>query len=128
MIKDIANRMFNINSNDKEDNKGGYENIFSGYYAITDPKDGILKFFRIKIPKDGKWKNHIFLSIQASHDFFPIKNKEYRNIILNEIRKDPIGASQRYGRDIGSCGICGLTLTNEESRERGIGPYCWSKM
>ena len=28
----------------------------------------------------------------------------------------------------GSCGHCGRTLTNEESRARGIGPICAGKM
>jgi hypothetical protein len=30
----------------------------------------------------------------------------------------------RYGMLIGKCGVCGRTLTDEESRANGIGPVC----
>jgi len=31
----------------------------------------------------------------------------------------------RYGQEIGSCGRCNRRLTDDLSRERGIGPECW---
>jgi hypothetical protein len=37
-------------------------------------------------------------------------------------------SSTRYGRELGICGVCGRTLTNEDSRQRGIGPICASKL
>lgn len=36
----------------------------------------------------------------------------------------PREAMLRYGREIGECGHCGRTLTNDESRAVGIGPRC----
>lgn len=36
----------------------------------------------------------------------------------------PRDAMLRYGREIGECGHCGRTLTNDESRAVGIGPRC----
>lgn len=36
-------------------------------------------------------------------------------------------AMLRYGRLIGACGHCGRTLTNQESRDAGIGPVCITK-
>ena len=33
-------------------------------------------------------------------------------------------AMRRYGREIGECGHCGRTLTNDASRAAGIGPVC----
>ncbi len=33
-------------------------------------------------------------------------------------------AMVRYGREIGSCGHCGRTLTKKSSRDAGIGPKC----
>lgn len=33
-------------------------------------------------------------------------------------------AMLRFGQELGSCGHCGRTLTNQASRERGIGPVC----
>lgn len=44
--------------------------------------------------------------------------------VLNVISTDPGGAAAAYGHLIGKCGICGRGLTNDESRERGIGPVC----
>lgn len=40
------------------------------------------------------------------------------------IAADPKAAMLRYGRELGECGHCGRTLTNDESRARGIGPVC----
>jgi len=37
---------------------------------------------------------------------------------------DPNGGRIEYGIEIGSCGICGKTLTDERSRWYGIGPDC----
>jgi hypothetical protein len=44
--------------------------------------------------------------------------------ILDRIAADPVGAAERYGLEIGKCGICHRTLTNDISRARGIGPVC----
>lgn len=40
------------------------------------------------------------------------------------IAAGPKEAMLRFGREIGSCGHCGRTLTNDESRAYGIGPVC----
>lgn len=40
------------------------------------------------------------------------------------IDADPKEAMLRFGREIGECGHCGRTLTNDDSRARGIGPVC----
>jgi hypothetical protein len=36
-------------------------------------------------------------------------------------------SSIRYGLELGHCGRCGRELTNEASREAGIGPICAGK-
>lgn len=104
----------------------GKEKLIPGFYAVNDPLDGILKFYKISIPKKGKWLGYIFVSVQASSDFYPIKNREHREAIINEILKNPLECMKRYGREIGSCAICGRTLTDDLSRDRGIGPICWN--
>src|SRR5688500_6062232 len=40
------------------------------------------------------------------------------------IAADPKTALLRFGQELGSCGHCGRDLTNQESREFGIGPTC----
>lgn len=100
--------------------------LISGYYAIKDPKDDILKFYKIDVPTKGKWANYTFVSVQASEDLYPIKDRYHREQILNAIEQDPIESLKRYGIEIGRCSICGRTLTDQISRQRGIGPICWS--
>lgn len=36
----------------------------------------------------------------------------------------PVEAMLKYGQEIGECGHCGRTLTNDESRAFGMGPKC----
>lgn len=40
------------------------------------------------------------------------------------IAADPKAAMMRYGQELGECGHCYRTLTNDESRALGIGPRC----
>lgn len=47
--------------------------------------------------------------------------------LLAEIAEDPKGAAIAYGKATGSCGICGKTLTKQESIDAGIGPWCAGK-
>jgi hypothetical protein len=47
--------------------------------------------------------------------------------ILARIAVNPRAAMQRYGQEIGACGRCGLTLTNDTSRALGLGPECAAK-
>jgi hypothetical protein len=99
----------------------------AGRYAVTDPDDGVLKFYHVDKPTDGKWAGYTFVSVRASDDLHAIRNG-YRHRILNEIAKDPQSAMLRFGVELGHCGHCGRTLTNEESRALGIGPVCRQKM
>lgn len=95
--------------------------IPAGRYAIEE--DGELHFFKVDHGK-GKWDGFTFLSIQASDDEYPIKNRDRKTAILQAIGADPRAAMARYGHEIGRCGVCGATLTDADSRARGIGPIC----
>jgi len=95
----------------------------AGYYAI-DHKDTLM-FYRVTRPTEGKWIGWCFVDVQASAEFYPIKNLDEKRAILQAILDSPPrAAAERYGQEIGNCGICGRTLTNQESREVGIGPIC----
>lgn len=97
-----------------------------GRYAIE--VDGVVKFYKVDRPTEGKWAGYVFVKVQASDDTFPIRNREAKAAILATIAKDPKEAMLRYGREIGACGHCGRTLTDEASRARGIGPICAGKV
>jgi Family of unknown function (DUF6011) len=101
-----------------------WPDIPAGRYAVVDPMDDVLKFYHVDKPTEGKWAGYTFLNVRASDEMYPIKNTEHKKSIMAEIAKDPKEASMCYGRELGHCGICGRTLTDEDSRERGIGPIC----
>ncbi len=94
----------------------------ASYYAVE--LEGTLRFFRVK---RGYKKGVFFVDVQASDELHSVRSYASKQVILNAIAQDPKAAMERYGSEIGSCGYCHRTLTNELSRERGIGPECWGK-
>lgn len=99
-----------------------------GRYAV-EGEDGTLKFYQVDRPTEGKWKGYVFVKVQASDELHPIRGRAAREAILAKIAEaGPEQASKRYGHEIGACGVCGRTLTDETSRANGIGPICASKM
>jgi hypothetical protein len=101
--------------------------VEAGRYALVDT-DGVVKFYVVDRPTDGKWAGYTFLSAQASDEKHPIRNRETKQRILAEIAADPMGALTRYGIELGRCGVCGRTLTDEMSRATGIGPDCAARL
>lgn len=95
--------------------------VADGRYAVE--HEGTLKFFKVKNGQRG----FVFLDRQASDDLYPIKNRATKAEILALIAADPHAALVRYGRELGVCGRCGRTLTDEASRAAGIGPICIDK-
>lgn len=93
----------------------------AGRYAIE--IGGKVGFFRVDRPEDGKWAGRTFVKEQASEEFYPVRGPR-RNEVLTAIAADPRAAMIRYGHELGRCGNCGRTLTDEISREMGIGPDC----
>lgn len=98
------------------------DDVPAGRYAIEE--DGVLKFFRVDRPQDGKWAGWVFLKIQASDELYRVTNRDRCEFIYKAIAADPRAASVRYGRELGHCGICGRTLTDPDSIANGIGPVC----
>jgi Family of unknown function (DUF6011) len=105
---------------DAEEQRG----VPDGRYAVENPTTGILQFYVVRTPGQGRWCGYTFVDVQASDETYPLKNREARLAVLAAIAVDPAEASMRYGREIGRCGVCGRTLTNEVSRDLGIGPVC----
>lgn len=104
----------------------------AGRYAVTGD-DGTTDFYRVDRPTEGRWDGYIFVKLllggphgNPREERIPMRNVQ---TILDKIAKaGPKAASIRYGKELGSCGVCGRTLTNPESIERGIGPVCSDKM
>jgi hypothetical protein len=100
-----------------------------GRYAVTG-EDGTTDFYRVDKPTEGKWKGYTFvkLGLGGPHGGeLEWKRVSFKNTatILGKIAEDgPEAAAKRFGKEIGRCGMCGRTLTNPDSIERGIGPVC----
>lgn len=101
-----------------------FENVPDGRYAIDNASGkGDTVFYKVWTRRDGSRG----VDLQVSEDFISVRRSDVEGI-LKRIEKDVEGALARYGKEIGACGICGRTLTNEASRERGIGDRCASKL
>lgn len=99
----------------------------AGRYAVR--VEGVVKFYKVDRPTEGRWKGYTFVAAQASDDLHPIRARHAREAVLASIAEAGIEASMAlYGRELGKCGHCGRTLTDEESRAYGIGPVCRGKM
>lgn len=103
--------------------KESLPDVPEGRYAID--IDDTVKFYRVDRPTEGRWAGFVFLKVQASDDYHPIRNTETKKRVLQAIMDaGPAEAARRYGIELGSCGVCGRTLTDEISRAYGIGPIC----
>jgi hypothetical protein len=96
--------------------------VADGRYAVE--HEGTLKFYRVK---NGHRAGFVFLDVQASDDWYGIRNLTSIREILALIAIDPNAAQVRYGQKIGRCYRCNRTLTDQVSRDLGIGPDCRTK-
>ena len=97
-----------------------------GYYAVPSRTgNNDLDFFSVDRPSEGRWAGYVFVKrVIGGHVDTPVRGTEAR-MALEAIVEQGISESQAlYGREIGRCGVCNRTLTDELSREIGIGPTC----
>ncbi|AWY06555.1 hypothetical protein HOT45_gp54 [Gordonia phage Trine] len=102
----------------------------AGRYALettTEDATNTVAFYRVDRPTEGKWAGRTFLKLLRSDDEVAVRGASAK-AILDRIAADPEAASKRFGQEIGECGVCGRTLTNDASREAGIGPKCQETM
>lgn len=109
--------------------------LADGCYAAPD-RNGELMFFRIERPASGRWSGWVLVDQILGGDNkrpqgYQRPGGVYRGPVehlLAAVPADPIGASARYGRELGVCGLCGRTLTVAGSRAMGIGPTCAKRL
>lgn len=100
-----------------------FEFVPDGRYAIDNASGKGIVFYKVWTRRNGSRG----VDLQISDDYVPVRRSDIAGI-LNRIGKDVRGAFARYGQEIGACGVCGRTLTDETSREIGIGPICRNKI
>ncbi len=100
-----------------------------GRYALQNQGGGAnsIQFYHVERPDKGRWAGKTFVKQQLGPAVERLPMAQQRAALLR-ISADPVGASQLYGRKLGVCGVCGLALTNEDSRAYGIGPVCRKNM
>ena len=91
-----------------------------GRYAVL-TNDGHYAFYRV-------WNGDRAVCVyqQISDDEQRVARDTARGV-LAKIADDLKEAACAYGREIGVCGVCGITLTNPISIARGMGDKCASK-
>ena len=101
-----------------------FEAVPDGYYAVP-TEEGPLGFYRVSTWKTSGDRK---VQVQASDNLFPVKGWKAADSILEKIRNiTPDVAGKRYADELGNCWRCGRTLTDAESRARGIGTVCVKK-
>lgn len=108
----------------------GADIVPEGRYAVATENGAInqLAFYQVDRPTSGKWAGYVFVKLIVSDNEQRISRAAGASVLAKIAAVGAEEASAAYGREIGHCGVCGRQLTNDESRERGIGPVCAGKM
>lgn len=113
---------------EKEEEKP-FPNIPAGYYAVESRTgNNDLDFFMVVRPEKGYWKERTFVKLViGGHPNQPVRGSEARSVLERIEAAGIQEAKELYGKEIGKCGECNRSLTDEESRRIGIGPVCRNK-
>lgn len=105
-------------------------NVPAGHYAVTSATGhNDLDFYRVDRPTEGRWAGYLFVKrVIGGHPDTPIRGTEQAEALARIEGAGIAEARARYGQEIGRCGVCNRSLTDEVSRARGIGPDCWSRL
>lgn len=94
-------------------------------YALQNGDDpSSWRFYTVKLSAKGNKYIKIGHAngVSIAWSFLPVERGALD--VAKRIAADPREAMLNYGRQIGRCGHCDRTLTNDESRALGIGPIC----
>lgn len=102
-----------------------------GYFALQQGVDenDILFVRSRRAKKDGKWKGFVFfdrlVGAPGAYKRYPIKGAEKAKIAAwIAVPDQAVAAAQLFGQKKSACGRCGAPLTDQLSREIGLGPDC----
>jgi hypothetical protein len=97
-----------------------------GHYAVVpDAGANDLAFYRVDRPETGKWAGRVFVkAIIGGRPAQPVRGESAGRVLAQIVEQGVEHSAQRYGTALGRCYRCNKTLTDDESRARGIGPEC----
>ena len=101
----------------------------AGRYGIPTEEGAINEtaFYKVDRPTEGKWAGYVFVKLMVS-DYEKRLAMGTQKAVANKIAEyGAAKASALYGKEFKQCGVCGRGLTNDLSREIGIGPDCRAK-
>lgn len=101
----------------------------AGHYA-TPSRTGNndLDFWRVDRPEQGQWAGRVFVKrVIGGHPNTPVRGSERSAALAAIAEYGADKAGTLYGTELGRCSKCNRHLTDETSRELGIGPECRSK-
>lgn len=102
-------------------------NVPNGYYAIPSEGTNDLTFLTVQHGKD-RWAGRVFVKmVVGGHPDMPIRRDQIATYLRKIVEAGIEEAAKAYGQNIGRCGRCNRTLTDEHSRAIGLGPECASK-
>lgn len=105
------------------------EQVPEGHYALPSTGHNDLVFYRVDRPTDGEYAGRVFVKmIVGGKPESRVQWSKVPGILARIAEAGADEAMALYGREIGRCGVCNRTLTDETSRARGIGPDCYSRM
>jgi len=106
--------------------RGNFKAIAQGYYA-TKSRTGSndLDFWFVRVPDTGKWQGYRFVRrIIGGHSPQPVRAGESVAALQAILEDGTDAAAHLFAQELGRCYRCGRDLTDETSRQLGIGPVC----
>jgi hypothetical protein len=101
----------------------------AGHYAITSGGRNDLLFVRVDRPTSGKWAGRTFVKMMVGgHPDTAIARDRVPDVLGRIVAAGVREAATLYGQQIGRCCACNRMLTDQASREAGIGPDCASRL
>ena len=106
--------------------RADFSKIAQGYYATASATgNNDLDFWFVRVPEDGRWQGFRFVKRyiggQGPQD---IRKPEQMAALHAILEAGPDAAGMLFAQELGRCRKCGRDLTDETSRELGIGPVC----
>lgn len=98
---------------------------YADYALLNTAGDPV--FYRVRRPITGKYAGRTYVDRYSSDSVVRMPWGEAADV-LDAIARNPLQSAILYGQRTERCGICHRKLTKKESRERGIGPVCASRM
>lgn len=97
-------------------------------FALWNKDEKRYRFFQLDMPQSGRWQGYEFLMEQAGDNHLKVRDRVTREQVIACFRRDREQAFANYGKQLQQCGMCGRTLTDPKSKERGIGPDCLKRI